>query len=233
MSDLLVTEEDGILWASINRAERGSSISRAAADLYVEAVERVRRDLGLKGLIWTSESPKVFSGGVDLKTPEGMPEAEIGPYRVAIVRDMLDATTACERPIVVMARGKMLGLAFMNALLTDRIVADEGASFQMPEVRIGIASPYNAAIVESTTNKGLAYDICLSARAIPARELERRGGPCTVAPADQLRQAAVEHLETLAAMPPEAFGYMKRWFMSSRRAAMDAALDPSRVPPRA
>ena len=35
MSDLLVTEEDGILWASISRAERGSSISRAAADLYV------------------------------------------------------------------------------------------------------------------------------------------------------------------------------------------------------
>ncbi|WP_339948258.1 enoyl-CoA hydratase/isomerase family protein [uncultured Albimonas sp.] len=232
MSDLLLTQEDGILWASINRAERGGSISRALADAYVAAVSRVREDSTLKGLIWTSESPRVFSGGVDLKTPEGMAEAEVGPYRIAIVRDMLDATTACPRPIVTMARGRMLGLAFMNALLTDRIVADETASFQLPEVRIGIASPFAAAIVESTTSKGLAYDICMSARAVPARELERRGGPCTLVPADQLREAAVERLETLAAMPAEAFGYMKRWFMSSRLEAMTAALDHSRIPSR-
>ena len=169
---------------------------------------------------------------MDLKVPEGISEADTGAYRIGIVRDLIDATVTCPRPIVVMARGKMLGAAFMNALLTDRIVADESASFQMPEVRIGIASPYNAAIVESTTNAGLAYDICMSARSVPADELAARGGPCTVVPSSTLRQTAVDRLEGLAAMPPEAFGYMKRWFQASRIEAMNAALRYSEATPR-
>lgn len=224
MSDLLVTEENGILWASINRPTKGSSISRAVTDGYVEAIHRITDEPGLKGLIWTSESAKVFSGGVDLKVPEGTSETEAGPYRVGIVRDLVDATLNCPRPVVVMARGKMLGAAFMNALLTDRIIADDTAGFQMPEVKIGIASPYTAAIVESTTNKGLAYDICTSARLVSARELEQRGGPCTVVPDEQLRQAAIDHLERLADMPAEAFAYMKRWFRDERARAIAAAL---------
>lgn len=229
MTDLIINELDEVLWVSINRADKGSSISRAVADGYVEAIRRLETEPDLKGLIWTSESERIFSGGVDLKVPEGMAPEQAGPYRVGIVRDMIAATVGCARPVVVMARGKMMGAAFMNALLTDRIIADETATFQMPEVRIGIASPYNAAIVESTTNKGLAYDICMSARAVPSRELEQRGGPCTVVPNDRLRQAAVEHLEGLAAMPAEAFAYLKRWFQSSRIAAMNAALDYSQT----
>ncbi len=224
MTDLIVTETDGILWASINRPSKGSSISRAVTDGYVTALRRVAEEPGLKGVIWTSESETVFSGGVDLKLPAGRDEAEAGAYRVGIVRDMIDATLACPRPIVVMARGKMLGAAFMNALLTDRIVADDSAGFQLPEVRIGIASPYSAAIVESTTNCGLAYDVCMSARLVPARELERRGGPCTVVAAETLRQAAVDRLESLAAMPRESFAYMKRWFQAARIEKMNAAL---------
>lgn len=232
MTDLIVTERDGALWASINRPDKGSSISRAVTDSYIAALNRLTEDPDLKGLIWTSESEKVFSGGVDLKIPEGIAEADVAGFRIGIVRDMIDATLACPRPIVVMARGKMLGAAFMNALLTDRIVADDSALFQMPEVRIGIASPYNAAIVTSTTNAGLAYDICMSARAVPARELEQRGGPCTVVPSKDLEQTALATLDTLAAMPSEAFAYMKRWFQKSRVEAMTEALRYSQAVPR-
>ncbi|WP_163025838.1 enoyl-CoA hydratase/isomerase family protein [Chachezhania antarctica] len=233
MSDLIVTEENGILWASINRPDKGSAISRAVTDGYVAAIGRLAEEPELKGLIWTSESERVFSGGIDLKVPEGMSDADAGPYRVSIVRDLIDATVNCPRPIVVMARGKMLGGAFMNALLTDRIVADDSATFQMPEVKIGLASPYSAAIVECATNKGLAYDICMSARRVPARELQDRGGPCTVVVAETLRDSAIEALETYAAMPAEAFGYMKRWFQIPRIQAIEAALAYSAAVKRA
>ncbi|MEQ3679926.1 enoyl-CoA hydratase/isomerase family protein [Pseudophaeobacter sp.] len=230
--DLIVKEQDGILWASINRPTKGSSISRAVTDGYTDAVARISSEPDLKGLVWTCESETVFSGGIDLKVPDGMSEADVAAYRVGIVRDLIDATVRCPRPIVVMARGKMLGGAFMNALLTDRIVADDSASFQLPEVKIGIASPFTASIVETTTNAGLAYDLCMSSRRISAKELEARGGPCTTVPTDDLRQSTIETVETLSAMPREAFAYMKRWFQSPRVAAMEAALHYAKVNPR-
>lgn len=227
MTDLILREDDGILWASINRPDNGGAISRAVTDGYIAAVRRLTCDPALKGMIWTSESERVFSGGIDLTVPEGMAPSEVGAYRAGITRDLIGATVTCPRPIVVMARGRMLGGAFMNALLTDRIVADETASFQLPEMRLGIASPYTASIVETTTNPGLAYDLYVSGRRIGAAELERRGGPCSAVAGEDLRQAAVETLENLAAMPSEAFGYMKRWFQSARIAAMEAALNYS------
>ena len=123
-----------------------------------------------------------------------------------------------------MTRGRLLGGAFLNALSSDRIVAASGATFKLPEVQIGIGSPIAAVVVEGTTNAGLAYDFLLSARDIPAEELESKGGPCTVVPEENLRDAAIEKIENLASMPSEAFGYMKNWFQKPRIAALNEAI---------
>lgn len=224
MPDLIATETDGILWLSINRPAKASSISRAVTDAYAEALATLRDRDDLKGAIWTSESATLFSGGVDLKRPEGLDDQQASEYRTAIITDLVMATLTCPRPIVTLTQGRMIGGAFLNALVCDRIVAAEGATFQLPEVRIGMGSPIAAAIVEGATHGGLAYDLLLSAREISAERLEALGGPCTAVPAAELKARAVETVETLAAMPREAFGYMKRWFQAPRIEALEHAI---------
>ncbi|WP_339948238.1 enoyl-CoA hydratase/isomerase family protein [uncultured Albimonas sp.] len=224
MPDLIATETDGILWLSINRPAKASSISRAVTDAYAEALASLHEREDLKGAIWTSASATLFSGGVDLKRPEGLDDQQASEYRTAIITDLLMATLTCPRPIVTMTQGRMIGGAFLNALVCDRIVAAEGAVFQLPEVRIGMGSPIAAAVVEGATHAGLAYDLLLSAREIPAERLEEMGGPCTTVPQDALAARAVETLESLAAMPREAFGYMKRWFQAPRIEALEHAI---------
>lgn len=222
--DLIVTERSQILWMSINRPAKASSISRDVTDGYMAALKTLEARPDLKGAIWTSESATLFSGGVDLKRPEGLDDQQASEYRTAIITDLVMATLHCPRPVVTMTRGRMLGGAFLNALFCDRIVAGAGASFQLPEVRIGIGSPIAAAIVENAMPVGLAYDLLLSTRDIAAEELEAKGGPCKTVPADDLEQQAIEAVETFASMPPEAFGYMKRWFQKTRIAALEEAM---------
>ena len=224
MPDLITTETDGILWLSINRLSKASSISREVTDTYIEALKSLETRTDLKGVIWKSESDTLFSGGVDLKRPEGLDDQQASEYRTAIITDLVMATLNCPRPVVTMTRGRMLGGAFLNAVVCDRIVAAGGASFQLPEVKIGMGSPIAAAIVEGATHVGLAYDLLLSARELRAEELETMGGPCTTVPPASLEEKAVEVVETLAAMPPEAFGYMKRWFQKPRIEALERAI---------
>tara|TARA_R110002020_G_scaffold26514_26_gene86020 strand:- start:3540 stop:4274 length:735 start_codon:yes stop_codon:yes gene_type:complete len=219
-----VTETDGILRLSINRPAKASSISRDVTDIYRDALKSLESRPNLKGAIWTSEVPSLFSGGVDLKRPDGLDDQQASEFRTAIITDLVMATLHCPRPIVTMTQGKMIGGAFLNALVCDRIIAAEGATFQLPEVKIGMGSPIAAAIVEGATYQGLAYDLLLSTRAITAERLESLGGPCTTVPGSELEARAVETIETLAAMPPEAFGYMKRWFQKPRIEALDHAI---------
>lgn len=224
MPDLLVTELDGILWARMNRPTKANSISREVTDLYAAALEELARKPELKGLIWTCDSETVFSGGVDLKRPEGFDDQQASEWRTAIINDLVMATMNCRRPVVTAARGRMIGGAFLNAISCDRIVASEDATFQLPEVKIGIGSPIAASIVQHSTNVALAQDMLLSAREMNAAELAAAGGPCTPVQAGELEAKAVETIETYAGMPAEAFAYMKAWFQKPRLAALEAAI---------
>ncbi len=168
----------------------------------------------LKGAIWTPR----------LKRPEGLDDQQASEFRTAIITDLVMATLHCPRPVVTMTGGRMLGGAFLNALVCDRIIAGEGATFQLPELKMGMGAPIAAAIVEGAVHVALAHDLLLSAREIGAEELEATGGPCTTVPPDQLEVRAVETLEKFAAMPPEAFGYMKRWFQKPRIEALEYAM---------
>lgn len=224
MPDLTVTETDSILWMSINRPAKASSISREVTNIYLSALEMLARRPELKGAIWTSGSGTLFSGGVDLKRPDGLDDQQASEYRTAIIVDLVMATLNCPRPVVTMTHGRMLGGAFLNAISCDRIIAAKGATFQLPEVKIGIGSPIAAAIVEGATYPALAYDLLLTAREIGANELEARGGPCTTVAADELQSRAVAAVDALAAMPAEAFAYMKRWFQRPRIAALEEAI---------
>lgn len=223
MEDLIVEETDGILWARLNRTTKANSISRSVTDSYATAIERLKAEPKLKGLIWTSMSETLFSGGVDLARPDGLGDQELSEWRTAIITDLVMATLKCPRPVVTAARGKMIGGAFLNAISCDRILADSTATFQLPEVKIGIGSPIAASIVEGASNVALAQDMLLSAREISALELEAKSGLCTVV--QDAESAAVEAIETYSAMPPKAFAYMKSWFQRPRLASLEAAME--------
>jgi enoyl-CoA hydratase/carnithine racemase len=224
LTDLIITESESILWLSINRAAKASSISRDVTDTYITALETLEKRPDLKGAVWKSESETLFSGGVDLKQPDGMNAQQTSEHRTAIITDLVMATLHCTRPVVTMTQGRMIGGAFLNALACDRIIAAQDASFQLPEVKIGIGSPIAAAIVETATNPGLAYDLLLSAREISADRLEALGGPCTPVSKDDLIEKAIEALNLYASMPSQAFAYMKTWFQKPRIAALENAI---------
>ena len=223
MTDLIVEELDGILWARINRATKANSISRSVTDSYAAALGQLETEPDLRGLIWTSDSGILFSGGVDLTRPDHFTDQQVSEFRTAIITDLLMATLNCSRPVVTATRGQMIGGAFLNALCCDRIIADPSATFQLPEVRIGIGSPIAASVVEGAATAALAQDLLLTAREITAVELAALGGPCTAA--RDVEDKAVEAIETYAAMPREAFAYMKSWFQAPRRAALQAAME--------
>ncbi len=224
MTDLIVSERDNILWAQINRETKANSISRALTDRYVEALDELSQRSDLKGLIWFSSSDDLFSGGVDLKRPDGLDDQQASEYRTAIITDLALATLRCPRPIVTLARGRMIGGAVLNALCCDQIMADTTASFQLPEVKIGIGSPIAGSIVEHSASASLARDMLLTARVMSAAEIAQRGAPCTVVTGGDLEEQATRAIETYAQMPPEAFGYMKAWFQKPRIAALEEAM---------
>jgi enoyl-CoA hydratase/carnithine racemase len=223
MTDLIISEEENILWATINRASKANAISREVTDIYADALDRLARTPTLKGLIWTSCRDDLFSAGVDLNKPKGFNDQEASEWRTRIITDLVLATLRCPRPVVTAVRGRMIGGAFLNAISCDRIMAAQTATFQLPEVKIGIGSPIAATIVQHAANISLAQDLLLSAREISAHELKQSGGPCSPVDHDP-NAAAAEAIENYAAMPAEAFGYMKKWFQAPRLTALQDAM---------
>lgn len=205
---LLVEPSDaGVVKITLNRPRVANAIDSGVAtalrdtwrDLASAPLKRAPRCVHL-----CSAGDGAFCGGADLKERAAMASAALHEQRTVFL-ELLHAMAACPIPIVVAVQGAAFGGGFELALLSDLIVASEGASFALPETARGLI-PGLGGTVLLARHCGLARAnaVVLAGRELSAHEAENWGIVHSVCATDELDPLSGHLARRIAARAPLA-----------------------------
>jgi methylglutaconyl-CoA hydratase len=114
------------------------------------------------------------------------------------------------KPVVALVRGRALAGGCGLATACDLIVAEEGARFGYPEVKIGFVAAMVMAILRRNVSEKRAFGLLVEGEEIDAAEAERIGLVNRVWAADRFEAESTAFLERLAGRSASAVELTKR-----------------------
>jgi enoyl-CoA hydratase len=111
---------------------------------------------------------RAFTAGMDVRV---LRDLDVGRARELIrgLHDAIDAVHRAPFPVIAAVNGACLGAGFELALACDLRVAAASATFGLPEVRVGVPSVIQAALLPPMIGPGRAAEMLLTARRSPPR----------------------------------------------------------------
>jgi enoyl-CoA hydratase len=208
---LEIEERDGkgrIARLAVNHPGKLNILNRALIDELAAKVEALASDAGLRALVLTGAGERAFIGGADIRDLAALDQASAAPFITALHRT---CTALRHLPVPVIARihGYTLGAGLEVAAACDLRIASEHARFGMPEVKIGIPSVIEAALLPNLIGWGRTRRLLLTGETIDAREAERWGLVEWCVPAAQLDAAVEELLQAILSCGPAALRLQK------------------------
>jgi cyclohexa-1,5-dienecarbonyl-CoA hydratase len=105
-------------------------------------------------------------------------------------------------PVIAAVQGFCLGGGMELAIACDVIVADKGASFGQPEIKVGFLPPYAAIRLPQLVGPAKAIEICTTGKFYSATEAQNLGMVAHVAEDAQLAETAENIVKEIQANSP-------------------------------
>lgn len=217
--ELVVREDAGVLWLTLNRPEAANAITPdqrdRLADLLIAAKERVEVRAVVIGA-----AGRHFCTGADLRAsrpgpprPEDAPEKVVGDVARMIsdgAQRLIAAVLDCDRPVIAAVNGTAAGIGMHLALACDLVIAAEGARFIEVFARRGLVPDGGGSwLLPRLTGLQRAKELMFFGDALTAADAERLGLVNRVVPADDLDKVVGEWAARLAAGPTRSIGLTK------------------------
>jgi enoyl-CoA hydratase/carnithine racemase len=225
MSTLTMTVAGGVAEIVLSRPEALNAISTQLATDLTEVTDRLRADNEVRVVVLAADGDRAFCVGADLKERNGMSDAEILAQRV-VFRAAFGGVLGLPQPTVAAVHGFALGGGCELALSCDIVVADETATFGLPEVSIGLVPGGGGTqLALRRLGPGRAADVVLTGRRIGAEEARDIGLADRLVPAGSARAAAREVAGQIAKNSPVAIRAAKRALRNGWGLDYAAAMD--------
>jgi enoyl-CoA hydratase/carnithine racemase len=216
---------DGIAEITLNRPEAMNSISSAMAAELTRACAELAAAPEVRVVVFGAAGERAFCAGADLKERAGMTDADIMRQR-PVIRAVFGALLALPQPAIAAVHGFALGGGCELALSCDLVVADETATFGLPEVTVGLVPGGGGTqLALRRLGPGRAADLVLTGRKVGIDEAERLGLVDRRVPAGQDGPAALELAGQIAANSPVAVRAAKRAIRHGWGVSLEAGLD--------
>jgi enoyl-CoA hydratase len=221
-----VRDEDGVRWITFRRPEKLNAL--LPDDL--EAVTRALTDTTVRprAAVFCGAGERAFSAGMHLDSFRDLTPA--GARRlITQVRDTMASVRLAPYPTISAINGHCLGAAFELALACDLRVAASHATVGLPEIKVGIPSVVDAALLQQYVGLSRAKEMILTGDLYPVAEMERYGLFNAVVPAADLLSETRRMLERVARWTPTVMASQKRlfeiWQNTSLADGIEASLD--------
>ena len=226
MNSGLASERRGaVLRLVLDRPRSANALDAALQRALVEALGAANADPGIRAVVLAAAGDRVFSAGADLKEFSELDAVEAHALRRECLRATLLALATFDKPLVAVVRGKAIGAGCMLALLADEVHAATQASFSLPEIRIGMATPVGAVIVAARGGRRIAQHMTLTGEPVDAQAALAVGLVDAVHGADRLDEASMARAHALAALAGPSYAQNKHWINSGLCAEIARALD--------
>jgi enoyl-CoA hydratase len=183
-------------------------VGRALMDELIAASAGLAATAGLRAVVLRGDGDKAFIGGADINE---MVELDPLSARDFITRlhEVCDGLRRLPVPVIARLDGYALGAGLEIAASCDLRIASERAVFGMPEVRVGIPSVIEAALLPTLIGWGRTRRLLLTGESISADEAQRWGLVERVVPAASLDDAVDAMLEAILACGSNALRLQK------------------------
>lgn len=228
--DVSVRERGGgrVATVVIGRPGKANALGSALMEAFAAAMARLSADEALRAVVVTGAGDRAFVAGADVREMAGLDEAGARAF-ILKVHGCCAAVRDCPVPVIARIGGACFGAGLELAAACDLRVAAEGARFGMPEVRLGIPSVVEAALLPGLVGWGRARQMVLLGDTFGAAEAERWGLVGAVAPPEGLDAVVERWVASLLAGTPGAVraqkALVRRWEDLPLREAVAAGVD--------
>jgi len=190
----------------LDRPHKANALDSASLLKLKQEFEKLQDDPELRVVVLAGKGAN-FCGGADVNELTSLDPSTAGAF-VEKIHQVCRAIRALPVPVVARLHGAVIGAGLEIAAACDLRVAAADARFAMPEVRLGIPSVVEAALLPRLVGSGRAAWLVLTGEAIDARRALEWGLVEELAPDPDL---AVEKLvQSLMAGGREALRTQKR-----------------------
>jgi enoyl-CoA hydratase len=193
---------------SINNPARMNSLGMATMRAFIDTVAALGADSGLRALIVTGEGERAFMGGANL-----FELGELNPEKarafLTTVHHMSQVLRDLPVPVIARVNGWCLGAGLEVMAACDMRVAADTAMFGMPEVRIGLPSVVEAALLPQLIGWGRTRMLLYTGENIDAREAAQWGLVEKVVTTEDLDSAVEAWVSAIVGSGPRAIRLQK------------------------
>ncbi len=170
MSAIETQKKEGVAWISLNRPERLNSFTPESYRLLRDAVRTAEADDDVD-IVVISGTGRAFATGADL---DALDEAVSDPDPTAIFafgnNFPFESIRDCTKVTIAAVNGMCLGAGMVIAASCDLVIAVDGASFSLPEGRVGIADPFAPAALYGKISANYLKYLALTGESISAQQ---------------------------------------------------------------
>ncbi len=177
---------------TIDNRARLNSLNRALMVELIDAITELRSEPDLRLAILTGAGDRAFVGGADIEEIAAL-DAESAREFITLVHHCCDSARHLPVPVIARLDGYALGAGLELAAACDLRVASDRSHFGMPEVRVGIPSVVEAALLPLLIGAGHTRRLLLTGETIGAAKALAWGLIDEIAPPSHL-DVAVEHV---------------------------------------
>jgi enoyl-CoA hydratase len=213
----------GVACITIANAAKLNTLNHAVMTALIDAVEDLAGEPALRAVILRGAGSRAFIGGADITEMATLNATSARDF-ITLVHRSCDVFRRLPVPVIARIQGYVLGAGLEVAASCDMRAAASDATFGMPEVRIGIPSVVEAALLPQLIGWGRTRELLLTGETIDAATAERWGLVEQVVPPEALDAAVERRVTAILACGPRAVSAQKALIQSWENLAMRDAI---------
>ena len=206
-----VSRQGPVAIVSLRRPERRNAMDQALVAALTATLLKMETDSDVASIILCGEPPG-FCAGSDLKFIGRLSLEEMCRFE-AETGDAARLIGLLNKPVIAAVEGFALGAGFILAASCDLVVSATNARWHLPEVPIGWLTPWGLQALIGRTGAVSARRLCFATEPLDGEEAKRIGVVDHLAGPGRAIDAATALGNRLAALPRQATGAVKRFFM--------------------
>ena len=224
MADTLVVERTarGVVRCILDRPPLNllePGLIRALRDCFRELAE----DANVRVAIVTGRG-RAFTAGMDVNVLASLDVAS-AKQLITGLHQAIQAVHAAPFPVIAALNGHALGAGFELAIACDLRIAARGATLGLPEVRVGVPSVIEAALLAPLVGPGRAAELLLTGESVGADQALAWGLVNQVVAPAELEAAVDAIAEKILAAAPAAIRLQKELMIRWRTTDLATAVE--------
>ncbi|MBR0655158.1 enoyl-CoA hydratase [Plastoroseomonas arctica] len=217
-------DQRGVAYATLDHRAKLNTLNAALMGEVITAMAELAGRGELRCAVLTGAGERAFIGGADIREMAAIGSPAEAAAFIRKVHGVCDAMRALPVPVIARIEGFCLGAGLEVAASCDLRIASDSARFGMPEVRVGIPSVVEAALLPGLIGWGRTRRLLLLGETLDARTMEAWGFLEQVTQQNALNYAVEAAVAMILEAGPAAIRAQKALIREWEGLPMDAAI---------